>query len=355
MWEKVKKLDYEFPQEFDEEARDLVTKILVLDPQQRLGAGNSESPLSPGALRGHAFFASVDWATLWTCPVPELTVGFYIKPPILDSEGNEYDPGAAWDALAVGDGIEWSPDIPLRTPEFIMAPSNPDDIAPHQVVMGPNPTQTNQHLPPVQQRLEDFKFGEATRISPRHERSESPPVRQESISAVESRSASGSSSSEHESSSAGTAESTNLDRDLAALQLNSWFDRLLSDEIAIWTSEVETPRSGLRQRASSIIPSVIPAAVAPRRTHKHTKLVLTSERLLCLKVKENRPPTIKTEIVFDSNKGVMVEKKGDKDFVIHCAGKAHPFSVHDSALASRWVQQINDALDSHRGRRGRRT
>ena len=29
MWEKVKKLDYEFPLEFDEEARDLVTKILV--------------------------------------------------------------------------------------------------------------------------------------------------------------------------------------------------------------------------------------------------------------------------------------------------------------------------------------
>jgi hypothetical protein len=29
MWEKVKKLDYEFPDGFDEKARDLISRILV--------------------------------------------------------------------------------------------------------------------------------------------------------------------------------------------------------------------------------------------------------------------------------------------------------------------------------------
>jgi 3-phosphoinositide dependent protein kinase-1 len=252
-----------------------------------------------------------------------MTPGLYIKPPLLDSEGNEYDPGAAWDALATGDEIEWfGGSAQHQTPEFIIAPTHSDEIAPHQMVIGSGATDTNGNGnggPPVPpQRLEDFKFGMTAESPLGHERSNSPSPQPSngSILVTDSQSASGSSSSEHESSSAGTAESGNLDRDLAALALNSWLNRIQPDEIPILTTDAESRGSGLRQRASSIIPSVIPA-VAPRRTHKKKKLLLTSERLLCLKLKENRPPVIKAEFVFDV-KGITVERKGDKDFIVHC-------------------------------------
>jgi 3-phosphoinositide dependent protein kinase-1 len=277
-----------------------------------LGAGDADSPLSPNALRDHIFFALVDWASLWTCPVPELAHGLYIRPPLLDSEGKEYDPGATWDALATGDGIEW-----LRgqhiTPEFIMAPTHSDEIAPHQLMIeSEQMTAANNNTYSTHpRRLEDFKFGETNQVSPGSERPGSP-NQQPSIS---HESHSGSSSSEHETSSGDTAESTDLNIDLAALKLNTWFQQISPDEIPILTTDVES-RVGLRERASSIIPSVIPS-VTPRRTMKKKKLLLTSERLIYLKVKENQPPIIKTEIFFDM-KGITVERKGEREFIVHC-------------------------------------
>ncbi|KAF8837303.1 kinase-like protein, partial [Paxillus ammoniavirescens] len=69
-WQKIKSLDYTFPDGFDEDAKDFVTKLLVRDPLQRIGA--TRSPSSPSPLRSHPFFASINWETLWTDPVPPL-------------------------------------------------------------------------------------------------------------------------------------------------------------------------------------------------------------------------------------------------------------------------------------------
>jgi 3-phosphoinositide dependent protein kinase-1 len=101
-WQKIKSLDYSFPEGFDEDAKDFVSKLLVHDPHQRLGA--SRTPSSPSPLRAHPFLASINWNTLWTDPAPPLEPGLVKKEPtgLLDVDGEDarwVDVGAKWDAL----------------------------------------------------------------------------------------------------------------------------------------------------------------------------------------------------------------------------------------------------------------
>ncbi|KAG8213542.1 kinase-like protein [Butyriboletus roseoflavus] len=108
-WQKIKSLDYSFPEGFDEDAKDFVSKLLVRDPLQRLGA--SRTPSSPSPLRAHPFLASINWNALWTDQPPPLEPGLVRKEPrsragLLDVDGEEArwdDVGAKWDAL-VGAG-----------------------------------------------------------------------------------------------------------------------------------------------------------------------------------------------------------------------------------------------------------
>ncbi|KAF9233511.1 kinase-like protein [Melanogaster broomeanus] len=123
-WQKIKSLDYTFPDGFDEDAKDFVSQLLVWigffvslplsllvrDPLQRLGA--SRSPSSPSPLRTHPFLAPINWETLWTDPAPPLEPGLVKKEPprrtgrgggLWDTEeedGRWNDVGAKWDALA---------------------------------------------------------------------------------------------------------------------------------------------------------------------------------------------------------------------------------------------------------------
>ncbi|KAJ7180864.1 kinase-like domain-containing protein [Mycena filopes] len=115
-WQKVKKVEYEFPAGFDEEARDLVERLLVHDAPTRLGAGPPDSPNSPSALRSHPFFASiVDWTSLWSDPAPPLEAGLVKRDVDANAERRWDDIGAAWDELVGSDEesddeIEWAAD-----------------------------------------------------------------------------------------------------------------------------------------------------------------------------------------------------------------------------------------------------
>lgn len=62
IFQKIQKLEYEFPENFDSVGRDLVEKLLVLDPTERLGASDAEGRLPQGAF----FFE-----------VPEKTYSFF--------------------------------------------------------------------------------------------------------------------------------------------------------------------------------------------------------------------------------------------------------------------------------------
>ncbi|KAI8371756.1 kinase-like domain-containing protein [Radiomyces spectabilis] len=66
IFQKIKNLDYTFPEEFPPVARDLVEKLLVPEASQRLGAGNID------LLKQHPFFEGVPWDTLFESQAPPL-------------------------------------------------------------------------------------------------------------------------------------------------------------------------------------------------------------------------------------------------------------------------------------------
>lgn len=116
--QKVKRMDYTFPDGFDGQAKDLVKRLLVRDPEQRLGAGPEGGDNDMAALRAHPFFASIKWDELWTDHAPSLEAGLLKKepPPPEEAIGNWEDVGAAWDKLVSGDeqpgedGLQWASD-----------------------------------------------------------------------------------------------------------------------------------------------------------------------------------------------------------------------------------------------------
>ena len=70
-FQKIVALDYEFPKGFPEVARDLVERLLILDPQQRLSIEH---------IKNHEFFDGVCWGRgLWQQKAPRLKA--YVPPP----------------------------------------------------------------------------------------------------------------------------------------------------------------------------------------------------------------------------------------------------------------------------------
>nr|XP_060642406.1 3-phosphoinositide-dependent protein kinase 1 [Anolis sagrei ordinatus] len=70
IFQKIIKLEYDFPEKFFPKAKDLVEKLLVLDPTKRLGC---EEMQGYGLLKGHPFFDSVTWEDLHRQTPPKLT------------------------------------------------------------------------------------------------------------------------------------------------------------------------------------------------------------------------------------------------------------------------------------------
>lgn len=65
-FQKILKRDFEFPEGFDEQAKDLVERLLVLEPEGRLGVEE---------VKGHGFFEGTDWEGLWMGEAPEMKSG----------------------------------------------------------------------------------------------------------------------------------------------------------------------------------------------------------------------------------------------------------------------------------------
>ncbi|KAJ1968475.1 serine/threonine protein kinase [Dispira parvispora] len=67
-FQKILRLEYSMPDHFSPQARDLVSRLLVLGPSERLGAG--ESDLS--AIKRHPFFRDINWDNLHEQTPPNL-------------------------------------------------------------------------------------------------------------------------------------------------------------------------------------------------------------------------------------------------------------------------------------------
>ena len=102
-FQKIVNLEYDFPHSFPEKARDLVTKLLVLDPEQRLTIRQ---------IKQHPFFEGQEWGrALWKAKPPRLRP---LKPGVVASFGTAPAP-------IVGPEREGSNRYPNGTADVIIA------------------------------------------------------------------------------------------------------------------------------------------------------------------------------------------------------------------------------------------
>ncbi len=64
IFRKIEQLDYSFHEGFDENAKNLVKRLLVIEPKDRLGARDRKFYTS---IREHPFFKGIDWDNLHQC------------------------------------------------------------------------------------------------------------------------------------------------------------------------------------------------------------------------------------------------------------------------------------------------
>ncbi len=61
IFQKVTRQNYSFPDEFPQNAQDLIKKLVVSDPNERLGASDTNGY---DMLKSHPFFESIEWKNL---------------------------------------------------------------------------------------------------------------------------------------------------------------------------------------------------------------------------------------------------------------------------------------------------
>lgn len=64
--------DFAYPDGLPPVARDLIDKLLLQEPKERLGAGSDDDGNGYSALKAHPFFDGINWDTLGSMPSPYL-------------------------------------------------------------------------------------------------------------------------------------------------------------------------------------------------------------------------------------------------------------------------------------------
>lgn len=71
IYKRIQKLLYSYPLDFPESAKDCIDSLLVLEPENRLGAAKAGGP---EALRAHRFFEGIDWDNLANSEPPDISL-----------------------------------------------------------------------------------------------------------------------------------------------------------------------------------------------------------------------------------------------------------------------------------------
>lgn len=83
IFNKIENIEYFMDEGLNEDIRDLISKLLVRNPLERLGAGTTENKRDFGALKNHKFFKGIDWENLGstTPPIPakKLLLNYKLK------------------------------------------------------------------------------------------------------------------------------------------------------------------------------------------------------------------------------------------------------------------------------------
>ncbi|EJD03171.1 kinase-like protein [Fomitiporia mediterranea MF3/22] len=370
MWQKVKSLDYTFPDGFDEVAKDVVQKLLVIDPTQRLGAGEPGTPYDIDALRRHPFFKDVNWDTLWSGPAPAMEAGLVKKKHPLSEQS--YDVGVAWEQLVgnIGDvdeaNLPWVEDDSEFSSENGTVNGYPfagggGEIGPLDIV--PPPTNPGQNSAPVDQAEQRGRIG-----LPGSQQVSQPiciPPRDVARSSIVS---SGSGTSSSEGSPVGRLNASmgaislspeqdrGRDRATTPIQLTTtpdahWDILLHEGEKLVFHGPIE-----LKSRTRRLTATLLPIPVTQNRP-KMRHLLLTTQRLLCVKVKHGRKVSVKLEALLRSPSAgregreerrekdtrpviTSVIAKGQRAFVVLTTGKPQQYAA-ESPVVQRWIEEIS--------------
>ncbi|XVF20702.1 hypothetical protein REPUB_Repub12eG0025200 [Reevesia pubescens] len=95
IFQRIIARDIRFPNYFSEGAKDLIDRLLDLDPSRRPGAG----PDGYAVLKMHPFFSGVDWSNLRAQTPPKLA----LETKGQSSEGDEHH-DSSWKPTYIGDG-----------------------------------------------------------------------------------------------------------------------------------------------------------------------------------------------------------------------------------------------------------
>ncbi|XP_049523507.1 3-phosphoinositide-dependent protein kinase 1-like isoform X2 [Dermacentor silvarum] len=158
-FQKILKLKYEFPDGFNPVVRDLVENLLVLDPNQRLGAATTGGYPT---LKQHEFFTEVRWEKLPEMDPPKML------PFLPGTSSNEelrshycvpddLEPGLDDKQMTRLLGLAFDDDAPVSSPTVVpQQPQQPQPQQPQQQQQQQQRTQPQQRISRTQLHILDF-------------------------------------------------------------------------------------------------------------------------------------------------------------------------------------------------------
>ncbi|KAJ9553780.1 hypothetical protein OSB04_017825 [Centaurea solstitialis] len=97
IFQRIIARDVKFPDYFSDDARDLIDKLLDMDPVKRPGAGRD----GYASLKNHSFFRGIDWSGIRSQSPPRLALE---KGHTGHSSGGDDTPDSSWNPTHIGDG-----------------------------------------------------------------------------------------------------------------------------------------------------------------------------------------------------------------------------------------------------------
>lgn len=86
IFEKILNLNYKFDSDVDPIAKDIISKLLDISPNDRLGSGLGDSIDSFASLKSHEFFKGIKWDKLNECHVPVEYLDFKYNPILVKAK-----------------------------------------------------------------------------------------------------------------------------------------------------------------------------------------------------------------------------------------------------------------------------